>query len=290
MPSLSIGMPVHNGAPFLAAALDSLVAQEFRDWTLLISDNASDDGTAAICADYCGRDGRIRYVRQAVDLGAMGNFQYLIDRAESEYFMWAAADDLWHPAFASACVSRLADDRGCQMAFCNLVNIDTYGRRVREYPSFSRFASRDRRKNVSLLLAEPEILGKANLIYSVYRTAFLKGLLKEHPFSDCWGCDMVFVLSALARTFLALDERTLFMKRDCRPGDRPERTRASEVLHYEDHVFPWRGSLGYWGGCRRVLRRTPYHSLGWKVMGKRVARVWVRSLAARLRRFSGKTA
>jgi glycosyltransferase involved in cell wall biosynthesis len=60
VPRVSIGLPVYNGETFLAAAIDSLLAQTFRDFELIISDNASTDGTEAICRDRASRDARIR--------------------------------------------------------------------------------------------------------------------------------------------------------------------------------------------------------------------------------------
>lgn len=86
-------MPVYNGGRDLRRVLDSLLAQTFRDFIVLISDNASTDNTADICQEYARADTRIRYVRQAQNIGAEANFRYVFLVAESRYFMWAAADD-----------------------------------------------------------------------------------------------------------------------------------------------------------------------------------------------------
>jgi glycosyltransferase involved in cell wall biosynthesis len=59
-PRVSIGLPAYNGEWYLAPALDSLLAQDFDDFELLISDNASTDGTGDISRDYAARDPRIR--------------------------------------------------------------------------------------------------------------------------------------------------------------------------------------------------------------------------------------
>jgi glycosyltransferase involved in cell wall biosynthesis len=69
-PQVSIGLPVYNCENFLAAALDSLVTQTFTDFELIISDNASTDGTSDICRDYAAKDPRIRYFRSEVNRGA----------------------------------------------------------------------------------------------------------------------------------------------------------------------------------------------------------------------------
>lgn len=93
MPRLSVGMPVFNGGSTIAAAIESLLNQSFTDFELLISDNASDDATQEICQRYAAEDARIRYVRQAENLGAWGNFLFVYEQSKTEYFMWAAADD-----------------------------------------------------------------------------------------------------------------------------------------------------------------------------------------------------
>ncbi len=87
-------MPVYNGERFVREALDSLLAQTFTDFELLISDNASTDGTEMICREYADRDPRIRFVRQVENIGALANFEFVMRQARGEYFMWAASDDL----------------------------------------------------------------------------------------------------------------------------------------------------------------------------------------------------
>jgi glycosyltransferase involved in cell wall biosynthesis len=92
-PSLCVGLPVHNGGRFLRAGLDCLRAQTFRDFEVLIYDNASTDDTAAIALDFAARDSRFHYHRQPVNKGAMQNFTDVLLAARSPFFMWRAADD-----------------------------------------------------------------------------------------------------------------------------------------------------------------------------------------------------
>lgn len=94
-PAVSIGMPVYNGEKFIIEALDSILAQTFTDFELIISDNASTDGTEAICNDYATRDSRIRYFRQNENAGALFNFKFVLNEARGSFFKWAAVDDLF---------------------------------------------------------------------------------------------------------------------------------------------------------------------------------------------------
>lgn len=90
---ITIGMPVYNAESVLDEAIRSILRQTCHDFRLVISDNASTDRTRELCEEHARADARIDYVRQPKNLGAEGNFDYLLKRATSKYFMWAAADD-----------------------------------------------------------------------------------------------------------------------------------------------------------------------------------------------------
>ena len=92
-PKVSIGLPVYNGDKLLPAVLDSLLSQSYADFELIISDNCSTDRTSDICREYAKKEPRIRYIRQPLHIAAMLNFKAVLDHANAEYFMWAAADD-----------------------------------------------------------------------------------------------------------------------------------------------------------------------------------------------------
>jgi glycosyltransferase involved in cell wall biosynthesis len=95
LPKVTIGLPVFNGQRYLREAMDSLLGQSFRDFELIISDNASTDSTAEIIREYQAMDPRVRYIRQAENIGATKNFLFVLDQAKSELFMWASHDDIW---------------------------------------------------------------------------------------------------------------------------------------------------------------------------------------------------
>jgi glycosyltransferase involved in cell wall biosynthesis len=129
VPLVSIGLPVFNGEDFLRRALDTLLAQTFVNFELIISDNASTDKTEEICKEYAARDSRIRYIRQASNLGGLENFNFVLREAHSRYFMWAAVDDQWDPLFIQSLLRRLENDRTAIGAFCpyQLVAEETRG-------------------------------------------------------------------------------------------------------------------------------------------------------------------
>ncbi|HEY2759653.1 MAG TPA: glycosyltransferase family 2 protein [Pirellulales bacterium] len=123
-PKVSIGLPVYNGEMFLSSALDSLLAQTFTDFELIISDNASTDRTPEICREYATRDPRIRYVRHDVNGGAPWNFNEAFRMARGEYFKWHAADDLCSPIFLERCVGVLDADSTIALCYPRTMVVD----------------------------------------------------------------------------------------------------------------------------------------------------------------------
>jgi O-antigen biosynthesis protein len=109
-PELTIGLPVYNGAATIRAALDSLRAQTFQNFVLVVSDNDSSDGTEEICREYARRDPRIRYVRQPKKLSLANNFRFVLFEATTPFFMWATADDLWAPNFVERTLNFLVSN------------------------------------------------------------------------------------------------------------------------------------------------------------------------------------
>jgi glycosyltransferase involved in cell wall biosynthesis len=133
-PRVSIGLPVYNGAGFLPASLDSVLGQDFDDFELILSDNASSDDTEGICRDYAARERRIRYVRNERNLGAAANYNQCVRLATAPYFKWAAHDDLLAPSYLRRCVETL-DSVSPDVVLCypRTEIIDAQGRVVRPY-------------------------------------------------------------------------------------------------------------------------------------------------------------
>lgn len=127
LPRLSIGLPVYNGERFLKFALDSLLNQTYCDFELIISDNASTDGTMQICQEYAARDPRIRYYRNQLNTGAAANFNRVFELARGEYFKWAAADDVVSPDFLEKCVDVLDRNPNIILCYTKVDRIDSSG-------------------------------------------------------------------------------------------------------------------------------------------------------------------
>lgn len=132
-PLLSIGLFVYNGERFIRKALDSIVGQTFRDFELIISDNASTDRTAEICLEYAARDPRIRFSQAPKNMGAGWNVRRVYYLASGKYFKWAACDDFLEPGFLETCIEALERDRSIVVAHTKTRVVDESGQHVEDY-------------------------------------------------------------------------------------------------------------------------------------------------------------
>ncbi len=115
-PLVSIGIPTFNRAGSLARALESVVAQDYSGWEILVSDNASSDETEAVCERFSRQDARIRFVRQPKNMGAQYNFNFVLQQSSRKYFLWLADDDWLCSQFLSRGVDALENDPQCALA------------------------------------------------------------------------------------------------------------------------------------------------------------------------------
>jgi glycosyltransferase involved in cell wall biosynthesis len=106
-PRVSIGLPVFNGENYISYAINSILAQTYRNFELIIFDNASTDATEAICRHYSENDIRIHYFRNPRNMGAAANFNMAFSLSAGEFFKWAAHDDLLAPECIEKCVAAL---------------------------------------------------------------------------------------------------------------------------------------------------------------------------------------
>jgi glycosyltransferase involved in cell wall biosynthesis len=106
-PLVSIGFPVYNGAKFLARAVDSILNQDFSNFELIIADNASTDDTEQICRAYAKNDPRVRYVRNASNIGVNPNHNLVFNLSRGRYFGWAAHDIEQLPGMLGRCVREM---------------------------------------------------------------------------------------------------------------------------------------------------------------------------------------
>ncbi len=124
-PLVSIGMAVYNGEHHIRQALDSLLAQDYPYFELIISDNASTDKTQEICREYQLMDNRIRYSRNETNIGALHNFDKVFELANGSYFFWACHDDYWKPNYISSCLKEFKKSKGIVLVGTECDSVDS---------------------------------------------------------------------------------------------------------------------------------------------------------------------
>ena len=206
-PLLSIGLFVYNGEAFLQETLDSILAQTFRDFELIISDNASSDATQQISERYAAADSRIRYFRNQINMGAGWNIRRVFSLATGKYFKWAACDDLYEPSFLGTCVAALERDSSCVVAHARTRVIDERGKFIENYNWPMEVDSPD------ALTRFREMLLNDHMCYQIFGVMRREALLQIPPQGSYVNSDGVLLaqMSFLGRFYE--DPEFLFISR-----------------------------------------------------------------------------
>lgn len=127
---MTIGVPVFNGERYLARTIESLLQQSFGDFELIVADNASTDGTRALCERFAALDSRVTYLRHPVNIGAPRNWNCLVHLAKGEYFKWASANDHVDPSMLARCVDAMNADLEIALCFGHTLLVDEAGQPI----------------------------------------------------------------------------------------------------------------------------------------------------------------
>ena len=127
-PTVSVCMPVYNGSAYIAESIESVLAQTYKDFCLIISDNCSTDGTADIIRKF--KDSRIRYVRNEKNLGLVGNHNRCIELSETKYVNIWHDDDIMLPENLEKKISVLEKNNHVGLIFSNVERIDEEGKEL----------------------------------------------------------------------------------------------------------------------------------------------------------------
>lgn len=226
-PALTIGLAVYNNASTVRRAIESLLAQTYRDFVLVVSDDCSRDKSAEIAREFARRDPRVRVVMQPVNRN-YGNFRWLVEQASTRYFMFAAADDWWDPRFVEACIARLVQYPEAVLA---VPRVQFDGIQGRE-PGAGTYALTDSpARNIARYLRGP--LDNSRM-YGVFLAATAK---RAFPRGDHHAYDWTFSAASLREgTHLEIDE--VLMRREATPPDRYMAYVARDNRRAIDRLLP----------------------------------------------------
>ena len=126
-PRVSMVMPVHNGARWLEEAIDSVLTQDFRDFELILVDDASRDESPAIMAAAAARDPRVRLLTLAANVGLPGALNHGFAAARAPLHSWTSDDNLLRPQMLGRLVATLDAHPEADVAHADFTQIDEHG-------------------------------------------------------------------------------------------------------------------------------------------------------------------
>ena len=206
-PRVSIGLPVYNGEKYLEQTLDSIIAQTFTDFEIIISDNGSSDRTEEICKTYAAKDERIRYYRNNRNLGVAPNYNRVFELSSSEFFKWADYDDILAPDFLVKCIDGLDKNPGAAVCFPQVKLIDEKGKFITDYDSpadTSSLKPQVRFRNL-ILFPERAVQAMGLMRSDIVKKTVLHG---SYPSSD----EVFLAHLALLGHFYEIPERLLYVR------------------------------------------------------------------------------
>lgn len=130
MPTVSICLPVYNGARYLGQAIESALGQTHEDFELLIANDCSTDESAAIADSFAQRDNRVRAWTNDRNLGHYPNYNACIERAAGKYIKLFAQDDILHPQFLSRMLGVFENNASVSLAATTRLWIDADGKPI----------------------------------------------------------------------------------------------------------------------------------------------------------------
>lgn len=252
-PIVSLGMPVYNGEKFIAAAIRSILNQSFRDFELVICDNASIDRTEEICRAFAAEDPRVSYYRNPTNLGAHPNFNLCCSRSRGRYFRWAAHDDLLHAHYLKACVAGLDANPDAALCQTDLEFIDEADRTIGvvQWELTGAGATSTARRFATMVLHRHNCYDVMGL--------FRRELLPATPLPSFHGADRALLARMATRGRFIHVYEPLMRVRDFPGRYTRSKTRPSERARWHDTrntgrlSFPhWRLYGTYWGIIREM--------------------------------------
>jgi glycosyltransferase involved in cell wall biosynthesis len=236
-PKVTIGLPVYNGELHLEAALRSILRQDFSDFELVISDNASTDATGVICKDYALLDERIRYHLQPTNLGCRLNFHATFGLGSgAEYFKWAGHDDQIEPAYLSRCVSHLDSHPDDVLVQTRVRLIDGDDNEADDAPVPMTFDGATPHERLRALFGQPKTY---QTIFGVHRRSVLS---QSHLLGPWYAADRALLIELSLYGGFALLDEPLFISRDHEGrGDY-----ADDVVDWYSPERAGTAEAGYW--------------------------------------------
>ena len=208
-PLVSIGIPVYNGADYVAETLESVIAQTHLNLEIIVCDNCSTDATPDIVREFAANDPRITLLINETNLGAAGNYNRALGEATAGYFVWLSADDCWAPTYVERAVEILEARPEVIGVYSHATRINEKSERIGDY----------RAAMGKLRLDDPSPRVRFNDAVLGFPAIVLFGVLRRSVMLDTpghgayIGGDRVFVSEMALKGHIARVDEELFLRR-----------------------------------------------------------------------------
>lgn len=127
---ISIILPVYNGAEYLAESIESVIAQTYANWELIIINDCSTDDTLAIASKYAAQDTRIKVFTNSQNLKLPNSLNAGFKYANGQYYTWTSDDNKYKPNAFRIMVEKLEHNPNAVMVYTNYTYIDSNGNEI----------------------------------------------------------------------------------------------------------------------------------------------------------------
>jgi glycosyltransferase involved in cell wall biosynthesis len=203
---ITIGMPVYNEGKYVSQTIESTLSQTFKNFQIIISDNNSQDNTYDICCSYAEKDSRIKVFRQKKNIGALKNFKFVLEKADTPFFIYLSGHDLWHPQLLEKLLEgfKNSSDKDLVLVFPSAVWLG--GGKIEE--NYDTTGINDPIKRFKFIVKN---LGTCTLFYGLWRTDVIKKL----NFRSVIGNDVLILAQAsLIGKFKKVNEELFFRRKN----------------------------------------------------------------------------
>lgn len=192
-PLVTVGIPTYNRPQGLARTLECILNQSYKHLEIIVSDNCSTDAAVLpILEKYALLDKRVAFYVQEKNLSIVPNFQFLLDRARGEYFMWAADDDFWDPNFIEVCIRGMLANSDVVLSMTDLKIVGADGKATPSKLNRGFMQNSLLARNFNFVKSTGET---KYYFCGLYKTALVKNI----PFDNSWGGDHLFIFEALSK-------------------------------------------------------------------------------------------
>ena len=234
LPLVTVGIPTYNRVIGLDRTLQCIIDQTYANLEIMVSDNCSTDRSVVVLLEkYAALDERVKFYVQERNLTIIPNFQFLLDKAAGEYFMWAADDDHWETNFIEVCVKGMQANEDVVLCMTDLKIVDMDGnarqsRLDRGFMQHNLYA-----RNFNFVKSTDE---NKYFFCGLYRTA----LVKDIPFNNDWGGDHMFIFETLSKgKFLYLKGQSAFYY--YRGGNSGDMERVRKAFNIKSRFYFFEG-------------------------------------------------